>query len=170
MASLPIFLTCVANSTDEPSFPLLFTWSTQDAQIKEVLVIPDDDWLHSAQIETNLFDINEAQLYEFGYEASDILTEWSNEFDTDQVLALDVNLVQALVEQTFDAKGLDPTFEVISAHQWFKDRDVDLQEEFTLLNLHQSPDLLPPDELISTLLGIAHNKELIGLVDIEEPE
>ncbi|MGB0943983.1 MAG: hypothetical protein ACPGUE_16360, partial [Marinomonas sp.] len=104
MTSLPIFLTCVANSADEASFPLLFTWSTPDLQIKEVLIIPDDDWLHHANIESNLCDIDENQLYEFGYEASDILAEWTAEFDTDFVLALDTDLVGSMVEATFDAK------------------------------------------------------------------
>ncbi|MFQ3187176.1 MAG: hypothetical protein ACI8Q3_002217, partial [Marinomonas primoryensis] len=51
MASLPIFMTAVANSSDEPAFPLLFTWSTHEAQVKEVLVIPDDEWLENHRIE-----------------------------------------------------------------------------------------------------------------------
>jgi hypothetical protein len=168
MTSLPIFLTCVANSTDEANFPLLFTWSTPDLQIKEVLIIPDDEWLHNAAIESNLCDIDENQLYEFGYEASDILAEWTTEFDTDFVLALDPDLVGSMVETTFDAKGMDPSFEVVSAHRWFSDRDVNLNYELTLLNLSQAVELLPPDEQIATLLGIAHNKSLIEMPEVEE--
>ena len=168
MASLPIFLTCVANSTDDPTFPLLFTWSTSDAQIKEVLIIPDDDWLHAGQVEANQFDINESQLYEFGYEASDILAEWNNEFDTDQVLALDIDLVGHMVEQTYDVKGLYPNFEVVSARQWFKDRDVDLMHELNLLHPSLPADLLSPDELIAAFLSVAYNKGFIALEDIEQ--
>ena len=170
MTSLPIFLTCVANSTDEASFPLLFTWSTPELQIKEVLIIPDDDWLHNASIESNLCDIDENQLYEFGYEASDILAEWTAEFDTDFILALDTDLVGSMVEATFDAKGMDPSFEVVSAHRWFSERDVDLSYELTLLDLSQAVELLPPDEQIATLLGIAHNKSLIEIPEIEYDE
>lgn len=167
MTSLPIFLTCVANSTDEASFPLLFTWSTPDLQIKEVLIIPDDDWLHHGNIESNLCDIDENQLYEFGYEASDILAEWTAEFDTDFVLALDPDLVGDMVEATFDAKGMDPSFEVVSAHRWFSDHDVDLNYELKLLDLSQAVSLLPPDEQIAILLRIAHEKSLIDLAEIE---
>ncbi|KZM45137.1 hypothetical protein OA92_04645 [Marinomonas sp. SBI22] len=170
MTSLPIFLTCVANSADEASFPLLFTWSTPDLQIKEVLIIPDDDWLHHANIESNLCDIDENQLYEFGYEASDILAEWTAEFDTDFVLALDTDLVGSMVEATFDAKGMDPSFEVVSAHRWFSDRDVDLHYELTLLDLSQAVELLPPDEQIAILLRIAHSKSLIDLPEAEQDD
>ena len=170
MTSLPIFLTCVANSTDEAEFPLLFTWSTPDLQIKEVLIIPDDDWLHNANIESNLCDIDENQLYEFGFEASDILAEWTAEFDTDFVLALDPDLVGSMVEATFDAKGMDPSFEVVSAHRWFSDREVDLNYELTLLDLSQAVELLPPDEQIATLLGIAHAKDLIEMSLLEQDD
>lgn len=170
MTSLPIFLTCVANSTDEAEFPLLFTWSTPDLQIKEVLIIPDDDWLHNANIESNLCDIDENQLYEFGFEASDILAEWTAEFDTDFVLALDPDLVGSMVEATFDAKGMDPSFEVVSAHRWFSDREVDLNYELTLLDLSQAVELLPPDEQIATLLGIAHAKDLIEMPLLEQDD
>lgn len=170
MTSLPIFLTCVANSTDEAEFPLLFTWSTPDLQIKEVLIIPDDDWLHNANIESNLCDIDENQLYEFGFEASDILAEWTAEFDTDFVLALNPDLVGSMVEATFDAKGMDPSFEVVSAHRWFSDREVDLNYELTLLDLSQAVELLPPDEQIATLLGIAHAKDLIEMPLLEQDD
>ncbi len=170
MTSLPIFLTCVANSADEAEFPLLFTWSTPDLQIKEVLIIPDDDWLHNASIESNLCDIDENQLYEFGYEASDILAEWTAEFDTDFVLALDPDLVGSMVEATFDAKGMDPSFEVVSAHRWFSDRDVDLIYELSLLDLSQAVELLPPDEQIATLLGIAHAKSLIEMPILDQDD
>lgn len=170
MTSLPIFLTCVANSADEANFPLLFTWSTPDLQIKEVLIIPDDDWLHEASIESNLCGIDENQLYEFGFEASDILSEWTTEFDTDFVLAIDPDLVGAMVEATFDAKGIDPSFEVVSAHRWFSDRDVNLNYELKLLDLAQAVELLAPDEQIATLLRIAHEKSLIEMPDIEIDE
>lgn len=168
MASLPIFLTSVANSTDDPLFPLLFTWSTHEAQIKEVLIIPDDEWLHSGQVESNQFGIKESQLYEFGYEASDVLAEWEAEFDTDQVLALDIDSVGTLVEQIYEVKGMYPNFEVVSAQQWFMERDVNLMQEMALLHPEQPADLLAPDELVGALLSIAYNKGLIGLEDIEE--
>jgi len=163
MSSLPIFITTVANSSDEPAFPILFTWSTPDAQIKEVLVIPDDDWLESANIESNVLNIDESQLYEFGYEASDILSEWINELDTDEIIAFDPELASQLIETTYDCKGLEPSFEVISAHDWFQQRDVNLEEEFEAFDLAMPPHLLPPDELIAVLLQIAHNN---GLAEI----
>lgn len=163
MTSLPIFLTCVANSVDEAEFPLLLTWSTPEAQIKEVLVTPDDNWLEHYQIESNPFDIHESQLYEFGYEATDILAEWNNEFDTDQVLAIDVDTVQAMVERVYDVKGLSPNFEVVSAWQWFADNDIDLAHELNLHHTEHTVSTLPPDELIATLLSIAYEHGLIHL-------
>ena len=166
MSSLPIFLTSVANSSDEPCFPILFTWSTSDAQIKEVLVIPDDAWLDVAEVEVNQFDITQNQLYDFGFEASDILAEWTNELDTDCVYAFDADLVSSMVEKTYDCKNLDPSFEVASIHQWFANHDVDLEHELALMDLSLPAHLLPPDELIATLLQVAYQHELIELADV----
>ncbi|TDO96795.1 hypothetical protein [Marinomonas balearica] len=168
MASLPIFITAVANSADEPSFPLLFTWSTHDAEIKEVLVIPDDDWLHSATVEKNIQDINETQLYEFGYEAGDILAEWTSEFDTDAVYAIQPDELSLLVEATFDSKGLEPTFEVLNIFDWFEERGLDLHNEWASHGNPTPLELLPPDEQIASLLQIASENGLIEAPEREE--
>ncbi|WCN09311.1 hypothetical protein [Marinomonas mediterranea] len=161
MASLPIFITAVANSADEPSFPLLFTWSTHDAEIKEVLVTPDDDWLHSAAVESNIQNIDENQLYEFGYEAGDILSEWTSEFDTDTVYALQPQNLALLVEAIFDSKGLEPTFEVLDIYDWFLERGLDLRNEWSALGNPTPLELMPLDEQIASLLQIAAENELI---------
>ncbi|NLQ16306.1 hypothetical protein HGG82_01545 [Marinomonas sp. M1K-6] len=166
MASLPIFITAVANSSDEPAFPLLFTWSTHEAQIKEVLVIPDDEWLEEHRIEPNALDLDEQQLYEFGFEASDILAEWINEFDTDVIYALEPELLSLLVEATYDIKGLEPSFEVQSIHSWFEERDVNLDEAVAEQGQTTPLHLLPPDELIIQLLQIAVEQGLIDQNDI----
>lgn len=163
MSSLPIFISTVANSSDEPCFPLLFTWSTVDAQIKEVLVIPDDEWLDEAIIDPNTLDLNEQKLYEFGYEASDILAEWINEFDTDVVYAFDVDLVASMIEKTFDTKGLDASFEVASIYDWFQDHGVDLSSELALLDQAIPAHLQAPDELIAHTLKVAYDAQLIDL-------
>ncbi|WP_191603378.1 hypothetical protein [Marinomonas algicola] len=164
MSSLPIFITTVANSSDEPMFPILFTWSTPDAQIKEVLLTPDDAWLEKGHVENNPLNINEAQLYEFGYEASDILTEWIKELDTDEVIALDPDLTAQMIEVTYDCKGLDPSFEVIGVYDWFRQRDVNLNDELEEFDLTVPLHLLPPDELIAALLQVAYKNGLIELV------
>lgn len=167
MASLPIFISAVANSTDEPHFPLLFTWSTHDGQIKEVLVTPDDDWLHEHSIEPNLQNLDEQQLYEFGYEAQDILNEWATELDTDTLYAVDAEAVEALVETLYDTKGLDPAFEIISIEQWFSERDINLhnarEEQGDSTPLH----LLSPDEQIMSLLQLAASHDLLDLSELE---
>lgn len=167
MASLPIFISAVANSTDEPHFPLLFTWSTHDGQVKEVLVIPDDDWLHEHSIEPNLQNLDEQQLYEFGYEAQDILNEWAAELDTDTFYAVDEQTVETLVEALYDTKGLDPAFEVLSIEQWFSERDINLhrarEEQGDSTPLH----LLSPDEQIMSLLQLAASHDLLDLSDLE---
>ena len=161
MASLPIFMTAVANSSDEPAFPLLFTWSTAEAQVKEVLVIPDDEWLENHNIEPNVHDLDEQQLYEFGYEASDILTEWISEFDTDVIYGLEPELLNPLIEATYSTKGLEPSFEVQSIHSWFAERDIDLDDAVTEQGQTTPLHLLPPDELIIQLLQIAVEHGLI---------
>ncbi|CUB03413.1 hypothetical protein [Marinomonas fungiae] len=167
MASLPIFISAVANSTDEPHFPLLFTWSTHDGQVKEVLVTPDDDWLHEHSIEPNLQNLDEQQLYEFGYEAQDILNEWAAELDTDTFYAVDAETVETLVEALYDTKGLDPAFEVLSIEQWFSERDINLhrarEEQGDSTPLH----LLSPDEQIMSLLQLAASHDLLDLSDLE---
>ena len=167
MASLPIFISAVANSTDEPHFPLLFTWSTHDGQVKEVLVTPDDDWLHEHSIEPNLQNLDEQQLYEFGYEAQDILNEWAAELDTDTFYAVDAETVETLVEALYDTKGLDPAFEVVSIEQWFSERDINLhrarEEQGDSTPLH----LLSPDEQIMSLLQLAATHDLLDLSDLE---
>lgn len=166
MASLPIFITAVANSPDEPAFPLLFTWSTHEAQIKEVLVIPDDEWLEDHTIEPNALDIDEQQLYEFGFEASDVLAEWINEFDTDVIYALDPETLSILIEATYDIKGLEPSFEVQSIYSWFEERDVNLNEAIATQGNHTPLHLLAPDEQISQLLHIAAEHSLIDPSDL----
>ncbi|MCW8354985.1 MAG: hypothetical protein ACPGRG_00715 [Marinomonas sp.] len=170
MASLPIFMTAVANSSDEPAFPLLFTWSTHEAQVKEVLVIPDDEWLENHRIEPNALDLDEQQLYEFGFEASDILAEWINEFDTDVIYALEPESVSLLVEATYDIKGLEPSFEVQSIHSWFEERDVNLDDAVTEQGQTTPLHLLPPDELVIQLLQIAVEHGLIDPNDIPAVE
>ncbi|MFT4573729.1 hypothetical protein [Marinomonas primoryensis] len=165
MASLPIFMTAVANSSDEPAFPLLFTWSTHEAQVKEVLVIPDDEWLENHRIESNPHDLDEQQLHEFGFEASDILAEWINEFDTDIIYGLEPELLNQLVEATYDIKGLEPSFEVQSIHSWFEERDVNLDDAVAEQGQTTPLHLLPPDELIIQLLQIAAEH---GLIDPSE--
>ncbi|QUX91696.1 hypothetical protein CYL31_09850 [Marinomonas sp. A3A] len=166
MASLPIFMTAVANSSDEPAFPLLFTWSTHEAQVKEVLVIPDDEWLENHRIEPNAHDLDEQQLYEFGFEASDILAEWINEFDTDVIYALEPESLNLLVEATYEIKGLEPSFEVQSIHSWFQERDVDLDDAVAEQGQTTPLHLLPPDELVILLLQIAVEHALIDPSDI----
>ena len=166
MASLPIFMTAVANSSDEPAFPLLFTWSTPEAQVKEVLVIPDDEWLEQHRIEPNALDLDEQQLYEFGYEASDILAEWINEFDTDVIYTLEPESISLLIEAVYDIKGMEPSFEVQSIHSWFEERDVDLDDAVAQLGQTTPLHLLPPDELIIQLLQIAVEHGLIDPSDI----
>ncbi|MFT2099238.1 hypothetical protein ACMUMQ_12850 [Marinomonas sp. 2405UD66-6] len=166
MASLPIFMTAVANSSDEPAFPLLFTWSTHGAQVKEVLVIPDDEWLENHTIEPNTHDLDEQQLHEFGFEASDILAEWINEFDTDVVYGLEPEELNHLIEATYDIKGLEPSFEVQSIHSWFEERDVNLNDAFLEQGQTTPLHLLPPDELVIQLLQIAVEHGLIDQNDI----
>ena len=166
MASLPIFMTAVANSSDEPAFPLLFTWSTHEAQVKEVLVIPDDEWLENHRIEPNAHDLDEQQLYEFGFEASDILAEWINELDTDVIYALEPDALNLLVEATYDIKGLEPSFEVQSIHSWFQERDVELDDAVAEQGQTTPLHLLPPDELVILLLQIAVEHGLIDPSDI----
>jgi hypothetical protein len=161
MASLPIFMTAVANSSDDPAFPLLFTWSTAEAQVKEVLVIPDDEWLENHSIESNLHDLDEQQLYEFGFEASDILAEWVSEFDTDVIYGLEPELLSQLIEATYDIKGLEPSFEVQSIHSWFAERDVNLEDALSEQGQTTPLHLLPADELIIQLLQIAVEYDLI---------
>ncbi|MBJ7539002.1 hypothetical protein [Marinomonas transparens] len=168
MASLPIFMTAVANSSDEPAFPLLFTWSTPETQVKEVLVIPDDKWLENHTIEPNLHDLNEQQLYEFGFEASDILAEWTNEFDTDVIYGLDPDAISLLVQATYDTKGLEPSFEVQSIHSWFEERDVNLDDAVAEQGNNTPLHLLPPDELVIQLLHIAVEHGLIDPSDIPD--
>lgn len=170
MASLPIFISAVANSPDEPHFPLLFTWSTHDGQVKEVLITPDDDWLHEHNIEPNLQNLDEQQLYEFGYEAQDILNEWATELDTDVLYAVDVDMVQAVVETLYDTKGLDPAFEVMSVEHWFNERDVNLHQARQDSGDETPLNLLSPDEQIIHLLQLAANHELLDLSELEQPE
>lgn len=166
MASLPIFMTAVANSSDEPAFPLLFTWSTSEAQVKEVLVIPDDEWLENHHIDANALDLDENQLYEFGFEASDILAEWTNEFDTDVIYGLDPDELSVLVDATYNIKGLDPSFEILSIHSWFEEREVSLNDALAEQGQTTPLHLLPPDEIIILLLQIAVEYGLINAEDI----
>ncbi len=162
MASLPIFMTAVANSSDNPVFPLLFAWSTSQAQVKEVLVVPDDTWLENNVIEPNILDINETQFYEFGFEPSDILAEWINDFDTDVIYGLYSEEISLLIEAIYDTKGLEPSFEVQNIHSWFAEHDVNLNEAFTNQGQQTSLHLLPPDEIIIFLLQTAIE---YGLID-----
>jgi len=170
MASLPIFMTAVANSSDDPAFPLIFTWSTQDAQVKEVLVIPDDEWLENNRIESNVHDLDEQQLYEFGFEASDILAEWTNEFDTDVIYGLEPEILSPLIEATYEIKGLEPSFGVESIYSWFEERGVNLEEAVSDQGNNTPLHLLAPDELIIQLLQIAVEYQLIDQNDIPNQE
>ncbi|MGB2064373.1 hypothetical protein MGA5115_03194 [Marinomonas gallaica] len=167
MASLPIFISAVANSTDEPHFPILITWSTHDGQVKEVLVTPDDEWLHSHAIEPNIQNLDEQQLYEFGYEAQDILTEWATELDTDTMYAVDAETVEILIETLYDTKGLEPSFEINSIEQWFSERDVNIHQAREEQGEHTPLQLLSPDEQIMSLLQIAANHDLLDLSALE---
>ncbi|GAB3475339.1 hypothetical protein GCM10027340_00650 [Marinomonas epiphytica] len=160
-------MAAVANSSDEPAFPLLFTWSTHQAQIKEVLVSPDDSWLDNHSIETNSLDLDEQQLYEFGYEAGDILAEWINEFDTDVVYAFEPDVVGILVEEVFNTKNMPANFEVASIYSWFNERDIDLTMALEDQGLHTPLHLLPPDEAIGLLLELAASHDLIDISEIE---
>ncbi len=170
MASLPIFMTAVANSSDDPAFPLIFTWSTPEAQVKEVLVIPDDEWLENNHIESNVHDLDEQQLYEFGFEASDILAEWTNEFDTDVIYGLEPEILSPLIEATYETKGLEPSFGVESIHSWFEERGVNLDDAVSDQGNHTPLHLLAPDELIIQLLQIAVEYQLIDQSDIPDVE
>ena len=163
-------MTAVANSSDEPAFPLTFTWSTHEAQVKEVLVIPDDEWLENHNIESNLHDLDEQQLYEFGFEASDILAEWINEFDTDIIYGLEPDILNPLIEATYEVKGLEPSFGVQSIHSWFEERGVNLDDAVSEQGNNTPLHLLAPDELILQLLQIAVEYELINPNDIPATE
>ncbi|WOD07294.1 hypothetical protein [Marinomonas sp. GJ51-6] len=110
--------------------------------------------------------MDEQQLHEFGFEASDILAEWINEFDTDVVYGLEPEELNHLIEATYDIKGLEPSFEVQSIHSWFEERDVNLDDAFLEQGQTTPLHLLPPDELVIQLLQIAVEHGLIDQNDI----
>lgn len=132
-----------------------------------MLVTPDDEWLHEHTIEPNIQNLDEQQLYEFGYEAQDILTEWATELDTDTLYAVDADTVDLLVENLYDTKGLEPAFEISPIEQWFSERDVDLHLAREEQGDHTPLQLLSPDEQIMNLLQLAANHELLDLSELE---
>lgn len=161
MSSLPIFIAAVANSADDPLYPVLFTWSNHDGEIKEVLVIPDDEWLEQAPIEPNAQHISEQQLYEFGHEAQDILTEWLSELDTDVVYALEPEQVSPLVEAIFAVKHQDPSFEVRSVSEWYQLQGENFHAIIEGEELSTPLHLMSPDEQVLLILQLAADNNLL---------
>ncbi|MFD2230734.1 hypothetical protein [Alkalimarinus sediminis] len=105
----PQFIDIESSSYDEECFPTCIAWSLPDGQIKNVLVMPDEDW--SPQ-DSPLDEETLQHLYDHGVSGIDIIREMNQDLDGKPVYIDGIDYDTDLLEQLYDTFDEEPTFEL----------------------------------------------------------
>ena len=114
----PQFLDIESSSYDEDSFPICVAWSTPDGQIKNVLVMPDDEWNPQ---DSTLPEETLQHLYDHGVSGIDIIREMNCDLDGKAVFVDGIGYDNDLLEKLYETFDDDPTFEIASISELFTD-------------------------------------------------
>ncbi len=105
----PQFLDIESSSYDEDSFPICIAWSLPDGQIKNVLVMPDEDWNPQG---SHLPYETLQHLYDHGVSGIDIIREMNDDLDGKPVYIDGTDYDAELLEKLCDTFDEEPTFEL----------------------------------------------------------
>ncbi len=112
----PQFLDIESSSYDEDSFPVCVAWSTPDGQIKNILIMPDDEW--SPQ-DSTLPEESLQHLYDHGVSGIDIIREMNDDLDGKAVFVDGIGYDSELLEKFYETFGEEPSFEIAPISELF---------------------------------------------------
>jgi len=116
----PQFLDIESSSYDEDSFPICIAWSTPEGQIKNILVMPDDEWNPQ---DSTLPEETLQHLYDHGVSGIDIIREMNDDLDGKAVFVDGIGYDSELLEKFYETFGEEPSFEIASISELFTNRN-----------------------------------------------
>ncbi|WP_250657774.1 hypothetical protein [Alkalimarinus coralli] len=115
----PQFLDIESSSYDEDCFPICIAWSLPDGQIKNVLVMPDDDWSpHNSTLPEETLQ----HLYDNGVSGIDIIREMNGDLDGIPVYIDGIDYDTELLEKLYETFDEEPTFELTPVTSLFTNK------------------------------------------------
>ncbi len=137
---IPLFIDVEASSLEENSYPIACAWSLPDGRIKNVLIIPEDDWEDWDVCTEDVHGLSREHLFLHGHTCKDVAQEMNEDLDGETVYCHDYYYDQLWIQRLFDAAGSDPQFELAPFSERFPELDEyaledyrrDLQEELNL--------------------------------------
>lgn len=155
----PQFLDIESSSYDEDSFPICVAWSTPDGQIKNILVMPDDEW--SPQ-DSPLPEETLQHLYDHGVSGIDIIREMNCDLDGKAVFVDGIGYDSELLEKLFEAFDEEPTFEIASIGELFTSRSFeDIMDNRKQVIQDNSLDTDQAEHNVLSLLMLARESDLL---------
>ena len=112
----PQFLDIESSSYDDDSFPICVAWSTPDGQIKNVLIMPDDEWNPQ---DSTLPEEALQHLYDHGVSGIDIIREMNDDLDGKAVFVDGIGYDSELIEKFYETFGEEPSFEIAAISELF---------------------------------------------------
>ncbi|UZE94863.1 hypothetical protein [Alkalimarinus alittae] len=155
----PQFLDIESSSYDEGSFPICIAWSLPDGQIKNVLVMPDEDWDPQ---DSPLPDETLQHLYDHGVSGIDIIREMNEDLDGKPVYIDGIDYDTELLDKLFDTFDEEPTFELtpitsLITHKNFEE----IMDNKNLIIQDNNLNTKHAEQNVLSLLILARENELL---------
>ena len=115
----PQFLDIESSSYDEGSFPTCVAWSTPDGQIKNILIMPDDEWNPQ---DSTLPEETLQHLYDHGVSGIDIIREMNDDLEGKAVFVDGIGYDDELLEKFYETFGEEPSFEIAPVSELFTNK------------------------------------------------
>lgn len=133
---LPVFLALDASSAGDNAFPTAIAWSLPNGQVKDALIIPDDDWDDEDAVDRDFY-LQSQTIESYGYTPKDIVTELFRDWDpftifhTHQPIQQTQLFIKLLESCGFDAEPtIEPLLQLFD--QWDDDQ---LHDESHLISV-----------------------------------
>jgi hypothetical protein len=155
----PQFIDIESSSYDEDSFPICVAWSTPDGQIKNILVMPDEEWNPQ---DSPLPEETLQHLYDHGVSGIDIIREMNCDLDGKAVFVDGIGYDSELLEKLYEAFGDEPTFEIASMSELFTNRSFeDIMDNRKQVIQDNSLDTDQAEHNVLSLLMLARESGLL---------
>mgnify|MGYP000120840937 CR=1 FL=1 len=155
----PQFLDIESSSYDEDSFPTCIAWSLPDGQIKNVLVMPDEDWNPQ---DSSLPDETLQHLYDHGVSGIDIIREMNDDLDGKPVYIDGIDYDAELLEKLCDTFDEEPTFELTPITSLITNKSFEeIMDSKSLIMQENNLNTKHAEHNVLSLLMIARENELL---------
>lgn len=155
----PQFIDIESSSYDEDSFPTCIAWSLPDGQIKNVLIMPDDDWNPQ---DCPLPEETLQHLYDHGVSGIDIIRELNSDLDGKPAYVDGVDYDEDLLNKLYETFDEEPTFELTPMTSLFTHQDLEsIMDSKKSIIQENDLDTQHAEQNVLSLLILARDNGLI---------